>query len=352
MQYSTLPNQINFLKSRGVDFVIFDWYGSSSYENTVCLAWKPLCEKLGMNFAFCFDAGLFAHQPANVDCTDYMKQQFQYVLTTYGSSPNHEKTTAGKLLAIEFGWEGKVNLAAGHTHFDPAFIMTSFPQFVMCWENSGGYGQPGSSGAFAWVGNNPANVEGCVEAYNTGFLQEATKHPNAITIGSLCKGFDDHNRRPGGNPADSCWGGPARFVDEKQGQTLLNVIAIYNKSTFKPQYMQLVTFNDHEEGTNLEWGIDSQLVCTGTGTAIGSIAFTLKGNVNTVDHIEVYVDNKLAGSITDMANPIFNLGDLSAGSHIVQGVVVGKPFFQQKVSNFMKPTVSYVSVPSVKYVWG
>jgi hypothetical protein len=346
---SVVAEQVTYLLSRGVDFVIFDWYGTGdSFINGCALLWVAECEKQGLNFAFCFDAGMFAHQPSSVDSTDYMKTQFEYVLTTFGGSLNYERTASGRLLCIEFGWEGKINLATGHTHFDPAFILKSFPQYALCWENAGGYNQPGSSGAFAWVGLNSENTGDCIEAYQADFLAAAGKNSSAITIGSLCKGFDDHNRRPNGNTAQSCWGGVARYADEKQGQTWLNAIAIYNKSTFKPRYLQLVTFNDHEEGTNIEWGIDSQLVCTGAGNSAGVVTFTLAGNVATVDHLEISVDNVVVNKVTNLSAPItFNVNGLEAGTHTIQAVVVGKAFFQQKVSN----TLTLIIATTTTYSW-
>lgn len=327
-----VASQVAFLRERGVDFVIFDWYGKDDrFIDSSCLAWKVECERQGMDFAICFDYGIVKfHLPAGTSPTDYMKAQLQYVLTAYGSSPNYEKTSTGKLLAIEFGWEGAAN-------FDAKAVLAAFPQFAMLWENAGGYSQPGSAGAYAWVGLNN------IEAYQADFLAQAAKHPSAITMGSLCKGFDDHNRRPNGDPKLSCWGGPARFTDEKNGQTFLNVIDIYNKSTFKPPYLQLVTFNDHEEGTNLEWGINSMLAASVSESG-GIVTVTLNGNINTVARVELYVDGTYTASFSDLTQPLtynLNAKTLAVGPHTVHALVKEKAFFQEVASNILTIGLKY-----------
>src|SRR5206468_10527948 len=76
-------------------------------------------------------------------------------------------------------------------------------------------------------------------------------HPSQLTVGVIYKCFDDNNASWSGN----------RVMAQQCGQVLLktaNEISKYFGGT-KPQipYVQIATWNDYEEGTSIEGGIDN-----------------------------------------------------------------------------------------------
>jgi hypothetical protein len=333
---TVVQQQATFLHSRGVDFVIFDWNGKDdAFQTSTCLVWKKVCESIGLNFAFCFDHSLFKAKPSSnpANHTLYMKEQFAYILATFAPSKNYERTASGKLLAIEFGWELEPTLDAGA-------VLSAYPQFAMLWEGNNGYTRPGSAGAFAWVGFNPADPSGCVESYQTSFLRDAGLHAKQISMAALVKGFDDHARRPGQDISKSVWNypnDPARIAPEKQGQTFLNTINILNASAHKPPYVQITTFNDHEEGSFFEWGINSQLTVTHAFATKNNLNFALHGNLNTVSSVKILVDGVLRATVSTIpvngvVTAYLATYKLAYKTHVVTAIVVGKDFFQQKES--------------------
>jgi len=99
--------------------------------------------------------------------------------------------------------------------------------------------------------------------------------------------------------------------------------------------LQLVTWNDYEEGTELESGIDNCLTVSASisGTLL---QWNVKGNENTVDHYVVYFssDNQ---NLVELDQPVVGIHaiDLSpyrlaSGSLFVQAV--GKPSMKNQMS--------------------
>lgn len=342
---TVVAQQVTYLKLRGVDFALLEWYGSTAHpHNEAALAWKAECEKQGLNFAIGLDGGMFKswYMPSGTDVNTWAEKQVQYVADNFFTSPNYEKTPDGRYFSLQFGWE----LVSG---LDQGALVSKFPKLALLCENTGGVSRPGSAGAFGWIGVNDANPQGAIEAYTSDFLSKTASSYAAnnklYIMGSICKGFDDHNRKPGGDPTKSCWDAtrPYRFADEKHGQTFLNVIDLYNKSTFKPPYMQLVTFNDHEEGTEYEWGIDS-LLDVKLSVSNGVLTATLTGNLNTVSHTDIVVNDKVAATFTGGSHT-FDLNSLNPANNQqfqCQAVVTGIPFFQQKTSNVVTTTALVV----------
>ena len=100
------------------------------------------------------------------------------------------------------------------------------------------------------------------------------------TMGATYKGFND---------ALAGWGS-GRAIDQQCGQTWLQTFSQinsrYNSGRQLP-YLQLVTWNDYEEGTELESGIDS---CFSLEASVSgnTLEWSTSGNENTVDHYAVY----------------------------------------------------------------
>lgn len=152
-------------------------------------------------------------------------------------------------------------------------IDAAFPNFEFIFQY-GAFARPTiSSGEFAWPQpvtwdhNNgslatgtqywwcdPAGIN-CSGGYLENFYSDGISHSSAVTIGLLQKGFDDSN---------ASWGtAPYRVTSQRCGQLVLNdasmVSNYFGWGGGKPQipYVQVATWNDYEEGTEIETGISN-----------------------------------------------------------------------------------------------
>ena len=114
----------------------------------------------------------------------------------------------------------------------------------------------------AFVDNPPSQFWWCsptgtaCSGYLDTFYQDAANylsgHPGTVVVGALYKGFDDSN---------ASWGG-GRVIAEQCGQIFedtANEVTVggYWGSSNQMPYMQIATWNDYEEGTEVESGIDN-----------------------------------------------------------------------------------------------
>lgn len=155
-----------------------------------------------------------------------------------------------------------------------------------------------SDGSYSWV--MPwANDYGI--GYLNNFYLTGLAFRNLETMGAVYKGFNDQLASWSSN----------RRMDQQCGQTWLKTFSqinsIYNQGTQLP-YLQLVTWNDYEEGTEIESGIDS---CFSLQTSISgnTLQWNISGDESTVDHYNVY-------SSTDGQN-LAQLTPEPAGTHSV-----------------------------------
>jgi hypothetical protein len=169
------------------------------------------------------------------------------------------------------------------------------PLFVF--ENAALFGQSFADGAFSWVGDFTSPTD-WGQAYLDNFYatgQGSGKH----TVGSVKKGF---------NSTGAAWGAN-RVVNQNCGQTWLNTfgdIGNHYSSGRQLESLQLVTWNDYEEGTALEMGIDNCVSISGSASG-SNLSWNVSGNENTINHYSVYIS-------TDGEN-LMPVTDVPAGTH-------------------------------------
>jgi hypothetical protein len=155
-------------------------------------------------------------------------------------------------------------------------------------------------------------------------------------FGSSFKGFDD-------SLAD--WGSN-RMIKQFCGQTWLSSLAEAGKhysSSNQLDNLQLVTWNDYEEGTELETGIDN---CVSVTASIQgrSLAWSItgSGSETTIDHYSVFIssDGQNLMPLAEVAagNSSLNLDsfDLGAGPYTFYVKAVGKPSIVNQMSNAVR----------------
>ncbi len=174
-----------------------------------------------------------------------------------------------------------------------------------------------SVGGFYWFGGLPRNAEvSSAEAISKlhSFYAQVAANPGRIYSGSFFKGFDDRY---------APWT-EGRVVDQACGLTFvrsLSAVSTYLASSpSNLPLLQVATWNDYEEGTEVETGIDNcAAVSAGvSGTVIKPVpSFTGPGSEETVDHYEVYLS-------TDGTN-LMDAGSIAVGGAALDVNTLGLP---------------------------
>ena len=209
----------------------------------------------------------------------------------------------------------------------------------------------GRLGGFYWFGglahNNEVSSGEALRKLDS-FYSEVASNRGRIYSGSFFKGFDD-----GLAP----WG-EGRKIDQACGLTFVRSLATATKRLSRAPanlaLLQVATWNDYEEGTEVETGIDNcgSVRADVSGTTIKPLpSFTRSGSEETVDHYEVYLsvdgENLLdAGSIAVGGNPFdaATLG-LLPGTYKVFIQMVGKSHILNRMSSAVPLSLSGATKP-------
>jgi PKD repeat protein len=175
-------------------------------------------------------------------------------------------------------------------------------------------------------------------AYYDYFYKIAATYPGMITFGDGSKGFND---------VLASWT-QNRVVDQQCGQTWLNTLADSGKfysSTKQLPYLQIATWNDYEEGTSIESGIDNCLSVSASMSG-STVQWQLAGAglENTIDHYSVFIslDGQNLMPLSDVATGTYALDlsqyGLGPAAYTVYVKAVGKASLKNQMSN----AVSYL----------
>ena len=307
-----LKRQVNDMLSRGIDGVIVDWYSATSLDQPTQALKKEVEQHPGFEFALMPDSGAYT---GVADPTAKLIADLNYAASMYFASPNYMRLK-GKPVVFPFGLESfpiDWNAVLAAVQGGPAFIF----------RNVSGFTATGSSGAYAWGPDQSSS-------YADYFYSNALVL-NKPTYGFVSKGFND---------SLAAWG-QNRFLDQQCGQEWLNTFALANKyySPSQPlSYMQIVTWNDYEEGTAIESGIDN-CVSVSAQVSGSTVTWSINGQENTIDHYTVFMSQ-------DGTN-LSSLGDIPAGTHTLDlsrfgfqpaaytlyVKAVGKPSLRNQMSN-------------------
>ena len=143
-----------------------------------------------------------------------------------------------------------------YTAIDWARVRASVPgNPLFIFRNSGGFTKAQSDGSFAWVTIDTTPITGpdnWNQSYLDKFYTTGLSYPSLHAIGATYKGFND---------TLASWS-KNRIMNQNCGQTWLNTfndIASHYSSSNQLENMHLVTWNDYEEGSEMETGIRSDL---------------------------------------------------------------------------------------------
>lgn len=321
-----VQRQIGDMISRGIDGVIVDWYGpGNAIDQATQLVMREAEKHAGFSFAIMIDTGAIANACSNCSPQQALTSLLQYVEQNYFPSPAY-LTLQGQPVVTNFNIDRQYPVdwqqANAALHIPPRFLF----------QDRDGFKHTMSDGSYSWVMPQYPNygIDYLSSFYQTGFA-----FANLETMGAVYKGFND---------ALASWGS-GRYMDQRCGQTWLQTFSqinsLYNQSRQLP-YLQLVTWNDYEEGTEIESGIDD---CFSLDASMSgnTLEWTITGNENTIDHYNIYTSNN-GGNLAEVSQtqPGVHSVDLCSlqlptGNQQLFVQAVGKP----SLANRMPAPVSY-----------
>jgi hypothetical protein len=364
---ATVNAQGSFMIAEGCDINLVDWYGSldpnQSFNltaaNTVFsdLSGRPgyplkfgIMEDKGALKSTCHTSG--QTESGTITCLQAaLIKDMDYINTYYANSPVYW-TDAGQPVVVSFvtksdwpiltsaDWDTIWSAVKAHTdtYAAPFKYIFQFGAFTTASYDNGRFGwvQPPifSSTQQYWWGS----VTSASPTYLDTLYTAGLNHPSQLTIGVLWKGFDD-------NPAS--WGSN-RVIAQQCGQVLLktaNEISKYFGDT-RPQipYVQVVTWNDYEEGTAVESGIDN---CYTVNASLTSSSLTwslvasdpIYASPSTVHHFTVYYGDASGNLYLAASNLLVTANSLDLSSIVPPGTwniyveMVGQPLIINRMSN-------------------
>ena len=328
-----VQSQIDDMVSRGIDGVIIDWYGQgNSIDQATQLVMAAAESHPGFTFAIMIDQGAIEwYSCAGCSPQQALVDDLQYIEKTYFSSPAY-MTQNGQPVVTNFN----VSLSYPSVEWNAANSSLSMHP-VYIFENNNGFTQPLTDGSYSWV--MPTTTDYGM-GYLASFYDAGMAYPKEQTIGASYKGFNDTLASWGSN----------RIMGQQCGQTWLQTFSklnsMYNADKQLPS-LQLVTWNDYEEATEIESGIDNCLTISSSMSG-SSLQWNINGNENTLDHYTVFIstDGQSLMPLTDVATGEYSLNlcgfPIPNGEYTMFVQAVGKP----SIANQMSGAISFTSTCS------
>ncbi|HLH08564.1 MAG TPA: hypothetical protein VKW78_15095 [Terriglobales bacterium] len=320
--------QVEDMISRGINGAIIDWYGQKgSHEDITTQYMMSAAESHnGFLFAIMEDAGAIRGCGS---CQDALISDLTYAYNKYEQSPAYFRIN-GRPVVFFFDAPTLpgVNLAAVRA------AVPGNPIFVL--KDAAGFITAGAEGAYSWV-SDQFNNSNWGQAYLDYFYKTGLLNNSKQAFGSTKKGFND---------SKASWGA-GRVVPQNCGQTWLNTFAEigkYYSASNQLENLQLVTWNDYEEGTALEMGVDNCLSISGSASG-DTVSWSINGAENTLDHYTVYIssDGENLMPVTDVPAGTHQLNlaqyGFPAGAYTVYVKAVGRA----SIRNHMTGAISYHS---------
>jgi hypothetical protein len=331
-----VEKQVNDALSRGISGFILDWYGPTQdavTQQTAVLLRQQAERTPGFSFAIMEDAGAVrtCADTAGCNATQALIGDLTYAYNNFEVSPAYLRC-ANRPLVFFFNVNDLPNIDWSQVRAavpgNPLFVeefQTSNSPFASTYED-GGYGWPTISG-------DPDNWG---QSYLADLYSAGMASGGKYVLGAAYKGFND---------SLAAWT-QHRVVSQQCGATYLDTFGQVN-TTFSTVAqlgaIQIATWNDYEEGTEIETGIDN---CLAVSAAISGSTLTFAPSgagdeESTVDHYTVYTssDGLNLTKLVDMAPGSRSL-DLP-GQGVAHGTYVfvkmeGKPGFLNRMAGPMQ----------------
>ena len=289
---------ITGMMNRGIDGLIIDWYGAGNTHIDLASQYiKQDAETRGGKFTFAImeDQGAVrtCAYTTGCDVTQKVISDLNYINSTYGSSPAYMRVN-GRPVIFTFDTENLPNInwttVLASVQGNPMIVLRNDQGFRISW----------TSGSYSWVSINTSNADDWGQNYLNDFYATSKSYSSELVYAGVWKGFND---------LLASWSAD-RIVNQNCGQTWLATFAEMNRyfsATHQPTAVQLVTWNDYEEGTEIETGIDNCVSVSGSMSG-NTLEWSISGGQeNTIDHYTVFIS-------ADGQN-LMKLADVAAGTH-------------------------------------
>jgi hypothetical protein len=361
-----VKKQVADMQSRSIDGVLVDWNGQSaglgvvdmpttddSAINTGALTlYKKEAEASNGAFSFAVieDEGIKGCAgTAGCDVNQALVSDIDFLATNFFGSPAYLKKN-GRPVLFFFSidtWvqnDGKSidwSYVRAHVSGNPLFVF----------ENAGGFSHAVSDGAYSWlhttdIGSYPGSDPFGTSGFLPYYYQQAASFPSLIAWGSAWKGFDDY--------LVNGWGGGRRYAGQQCGKTWLDTMAAAKAQASRLDGVQIATWDDYEEGSEVETGIDNHLAITGS-YAMGTLTFALAAEAGapsdctdaiaagldlgaTVDHFAIYASKDgehlelVADDVAASTRTVKLAGAIPAGMTELFVYAVGQPMIHDHLS--------------------
>lgn len=245
---SVVSGQIEKAKAMGLDGFVADWYSNRDpYIDQSYALLQNQASRQQFHVAMMYDETNDEDGATDVAIADFDKFHDTYLAPT---APGHEAylTYQGRPVIFIFSHGGYTDWDKVRSH-----VQKWNPAPFLIQENVPGKYADAFDGFYAWINPGPkgwtANGSNWGKDYLTDFYQTmADKYPDKIIVGGAWAQMND---------ARASWG-LNRHVDARCGQTLEDTVQLWHKF-FPPDqvipFMLIGTWNDYEEGTDIEPGI-------------------------------------------------------------------------------------------------
>lgn len=324
-----VTQQVEDAQSRGISGFMVNWYGQpinsdKKFMDDVTKSVRDQAEAHnGFTFALQYDGG--AYKNCNCDKTAKFIADMQYARTTFFSSSAYLKVNNRPVVEMfSVDEDGPVDWTA---------IRTAMPEVLMIFRNSQGWNHAQSDGMYGWLGINLDPTKAL--SYDTDFYWNARQHTDKIVIAPIWLGFND---------TLASWG-LNRITPRNCGQTYLHTLADAAANVSSINFLELDTWNDYEEATEFESGIDNCVAVSASVVGTG-LNWAITGLESTVDHYEVFasVDGQNLGKLATVDAGTHTLDltqfSLDPAAYSLYVKAVGKPQLTNKMSLAVAFTIS------------
>lgn len=327
-----IRRQVEDMLSRGIDGVFVDWYGhEDKSKDRATERMLREAERRGGTFKVALSVDKRALKDCG-DCTGKLIEQMNYAAAKYESSPAYLRWNSRPVVfffgleTANLDWERVKREAAAHP--------------LLFFRNSGAFRLPYGDGAYSWIAPESVKPGDPLGFQYLERFDQAARGSDKIVVASAYKGFDD---------SEASWG-KHRQIPQQCGMTWLESFALINRffnSSHQLPMLLIPTWNDYEEGTEIETGIDN-CVRISAELAGTHLRWKLNGREETVDHFEVFRASATdPDDLTRVATlpPSRHEMDLqglqvAAGDYALYVEAVGRPSLRNELSSPVRYTRS------------
>lgn len=280
-----VTNAINDMINRGFNGIIIDWYGSNRFEDFVTLKIQAYIDTLPANkFSMII---MVDHNLTGGTTTNNLVNQIAYVKKQYMSDPHYELEANGQPFLMFFGVATEVTNRYGPNGMDE--LKTECGGNMMWVEQRTGFiNSAWENGVFNWAdpydtsgpppANNPFNTNVIINDFGT-----IASHPTKMAFGAMCGSFN------GTLTSNINWS-DGKYLPSSNGLCLYQRAQLINANIPNNMTrMQWVTWDDWQEGSAAEPGIENNVHMSPLINSAGLLSWTItSGEPRAVDHFEIY----------------------------------------------------------------